>query len=489
MRTNISNTQRFNAFFSAQRQKATESVILCMTVLSFFACSDRESLTEEPSKGNLFNYKCNEWTYAQMKHHYYWCDDLPSTDSVDFNVTPSAFYGSLKSKKDRFSYYETNTAYNGSLDRYMQTLGIVAQEYEGASCGPVMRIELVEATSPFAQTLKRGDWILRPQPGADFLERIAWRGQSLQSDRPEVERYDTLKTHHSLRMDFEPENASTVYLDSIYMVGGHRIGYFYYKRYEEATDLFPVLSRFREADITDLVIDLRSNGGGLVRTAVYLASAFAPDSCYGMPATYLRYNRQVTMDRFGDTTSCSIYRYFTAETAAYVASHPKRICFLVSRHTASASESTIKMISSYADVALVGESTCGKGVGMYDISDSNYPMVLVPITFRYFNSLWQTVPDEGLAPDVSVTDVYDVNLKEIGSLEEPLLRKAVQLIVGDEGETPLDSLVSDSFSAQKQPRLSSPSQAYRKRPFRPVGEFLGNGSKKGMIVEEKKKQE
>ena len=57
-------------------------------------------------------------------------------------------------------------------------------------------------------------------------------------------------------------------------VGGQKVGYLMYNQFLNEFDdqLIQTFSDFATEGITDLVLDLRYNGGGSVRTCVYLAS-------------------------------------------------------------------------------------------------------------------------------------------------------------------------------------------------------------------------
>ena len=54
----------------------------------------------------------NLWTYEQMKHHYYWNNEMPDSLSLDFKQEPMNFFQELLSDKDRFSWCEINYNYN-----------------------------------------------------------------------------------------------------------------------------------------------------------------------------------------------------------------------------------------------------------------------------------------------------------------------------------------------------------------------------------------
>ena len=85
----------------------------------------------------------------------------------------------------------------------------------------------------------------------------------------------------------------------------------------------------------------------------------------------------------------------------------------------------------YIEVITIGETTRGKGVGSYTISNPRYKLALQPITFRYYNANGISTPDEGITPDYYIPDGYTTSHKDIGEIEEPMLNFAIALITGN----------------------------------------------------------
>lgn len=230
-------------------------------------------------------------------------------------------------------------------------------------------------------------------------------------------------------------NRESVFCDSVFKYNGQIIGYLCYNSFDEKDALEPVMKRFYDAKITDLILDLRYNGGGLVSTCQYLCSCIAPENSYEKLLEYLKYNDVITKLRVTSGQD-SVYSYYIktptdGESPLGIQSYGlrlSRLYVLTSSHTASASESTILCLKPYMDVITIGERTIGKGVGMETLSNKNCKYQLVPITFQYYNSKGESVPLNGIEPDYLVEGGLDVNLSNIGNKEEPLLSMALKLI-------------------------------------------------------------
>jgi len=344
--------------------KHRDLILPILMTLLLGACADNEHGTPEQESGNV---RMNKWVYAMMKHHYLWTDDMPAEEEVNFNQNLSGFYESIKSPKDRFSYFESNMTYNGSLD--------------------------VKASMPG--------------------RAVGW-----EMDSP---RYDVDKEVYGLM-------GASRNADSIYVVGKHVVGYLLYYGFGAKEELLPTLRKFKERGVTDIVLDFRFNGGGYVDTAIFLSSCIIPEEFRGTDAQYQVYNPTVTLERFGRPDGHDTNKYMKSGSLQGCGLEVKHAYFLVGGGTASASESTIMMVDAHLPVTTIGARTTGKGVGMYDIKDNNYPFYLVPITFRYYNSQWETVPDEGIKPDYEFETAMPHRVQDLGQTSEPLLEKALELI-------------------------------------------------------------
>ena len=106
----------------------------------------------------------------------------------------------------------------------------------------------------------------------------------------------------------------------------------------------------------------------------------------------------------------------------------KRLFVLTSKYSASASEATIICLKPYMDVILIGEQTYGKGVGSWTIRDNRFKYQIQPITMRYHNANMESTPDDGIPVDFFIEDGYSTSKKELGDINEPLLKKALSII-------------------------------------------------------------
>lgn len=400
-------------------------VLTIIGIISFCSCtSDDQSSSEVTDMVHSDNVylEFNKWIYAQMNHDYLWRNDMPDSLLCDYDLPPVDFYKSLLSSKDRFSYCETNSSYNPLKPE--QHLGYEYQTYELSDGGVFAQVLLVTNPELKIKGLKRGDIIVGQLGGS-----IIVRGKIEQNRLAPI---DTIEASNPF------VDNQTVYLDSIYVVDSRKIGYLCYLKFDEIIDLVPVIKRFYDANINEMILDLRYNPGGYVSTCKYLSNSIVNEKGYDGIFQQCTYNDIITKEKERETGSgISVNRFTIPNNGKNALGTPmyglnlKRVFVLTSKNSASASEAAIISMRPYMDVVIIGENTYGKGVGSWTIRDNKYKYQLQPITMRYHNALMETTPDNGLEVDCYVPDGYSASKKELGDREEPLLAKALDMIVNN----------------------------------------------------------
>lgn len=226
---------------------------------------------------------------------------------------------------------------------------------------------------------------------------------------------------------------------------GHRIGYLVYSGFEAGFDqeLFDVFKEFKSQNITDLILDLRYNGGGHVISANLIATCIAGAKSEGKVFTSLRYNKE-RMKKRNDKREEELFAYSNYENLATSLSagalNLQHVYCIVGNGTASASELVINSLKEIdVEVTLIGKRTTGKNVGMepveYTIRNNVYEVV--PITFQSYNAKGVGDYENGFTPDIEIDendpygrgDGYYI-YRDYGSDKEFLYARAIQEITG-----------------------------------------------------------
>lgn len=232
-------------------------------------------------------------------------------------------------------------------------------------------------------------------------------------------------------------------------IGSRKIGYLVYDSFDAAYDdeLLAAVKKLKDGNITDMVLDLRNNGGGHVISSNMLSTCIAGSACDGKVYEYYRYNdsRMATVEKTAtetgkkyDAASRKFYdefyygNYYGVDLRNY-ALNLKRLYVLVTGNTASSSEAVINTLRGLDGftVKLIGEKTNGKNVGM-EVSKftvDNYQYELAPISFQGYNAKQATVDKNGMVVDTAC-DEWNGELKDYGDRSEPMLAEALAQITG-----------------------------------------------------------
>jgi len=196
-----------------------------------------------------------------------------------------------------------------------------------------------------------------------------------------------------------------VYMDSVYTAGDKKIGYLVLNSFlgdtaKISSELNRVFSKFSNSGVTDLVVDLRYNGGGYVSLAEQLADYLAPTSANGDLMMKQMYNDKYTA--YNSST------YFHKQGSL----NPDHVFFIVTESTASASELVINNLKPYMDVKLVGPTnTHGKPVGFFPVSVGEW--YIFPVSFRSVNKNGVGNYFNGLEVNSKVADGLDKNWGDV----------------------------------------------------------------------------
>jgi hypothetical protein len=205
-------------------------------------------------------------------------------------------------------------------------------------------------------------------------------------------------------------------------------------------------TKFDSGAITDLVVDLRYNGGGYVSTAEYLDNLIVPKGITSlMYSTTYNSNltngtdpllkNQVYNDGQGPYTLADVIAQLVAtNTVNFAKAGPlnvNRVFFMVGPNTASASELTINNLRalSQIDVQLVGDTTYGKPVGFFGLNIGNY--IMYNPQFATVNSAGKGGYFAGMTPGVGGYNgyqIYDDYRFDFGDRNDPMLNHIINYI-------------------------------------------------------------
>jgi C-terminal processing protease CtpA/Prc len=375
----------------------------------------------------------NEYVYEAFKEWYFWYDQLPEIDPNEYDGINDVVKA-IRVDVDRWSYA---ASYTETMDFFERG------EFKGFGGGfkidadGKIKITHVYSNSPFGKFgVKRG-WIVESVNGFT-VDELSEVNKALNStEMVDFVFTDFNQQQHSLSIAKESFAMNTVLHYSIIEHEPHTIAYIVFDSFVDASEeeLQDAFKHFEENNVSDLIVDLRYNGGGVLDIALMLTGMIGGEKIAGKLITTTTHS-----DKKKEHDSSSISEYDG------VALDIDKVYFITTRGTASASEMVINSLYPYMDVVLVGSDTHGKPAGMYILSVKEIDLAIMPVSFINTNSLGFGEYFSGLPVDIAEADDFS---HDWGHPDEAMLKAAVNDITG---QLPLavSSIKSAKINKQKE---------------------------------------
>lgn len=361
----------------------------------------------------------NLWVRDQLNTYYYWYQFLPSGVNPASFASPEAYLEAVRYRPidDSFSFI-TPAASN---DAFYSDSQFIGYGFSNTTSTEGIRVLQVYDDSPASDAgLTRGDLIISVN-GQTVASMIAAGTIGNVFGAADVGVASTIEwetlagARRSARMVKRLVTIPTVSLTSVTTVDGRKVGYLFFRNFVQPstaalTDAFAAL---KTAGATELVLDLRYNGGGLIDVAVHLASLIGGSRTNGQ--VMLNY---VHNDKIGPQLNKST-RFTNPEQALNL----DRLVVITTRNSASSSELVINSLRAYIPVTIIGDATYGKPVGQYGLRFCD--KVLYPVAFSIKNANLQGDFFDGLPVDCGAGDDY---LHQLGDPAEASFAEALTFI-------------------------------------------------------------
>ncbi len=353
-----------------------------------------------------------------LRDVYFWYRELPVLDPGLFD-SPEAYLDAARFRPldTSFSFIDNRQASSAFFsDSQFVGIGLGTRLVSDAE----MRLTQVFPGGPAADVaLQRGDRVLAiggreiselSQSGAlgsafgpsDVGVTVELRvrgGDGRERDLTLVKRLVTIPTVSDTRV-----------LD----VDGRRVGYVHFRNFVQPSiaALDATFGDLAAQGVSDLVLDLRYNGGGLVAVAQHLGGLIGG----------LRTNGQLFCEFFhNDKNTFRNQRFLFADPAG--ALDLPRLVVITTRASASASELIINALRPFMPVTVVGDTTFGKPVGQYGFEFCD--KVLFPVAFTLRNSKGEGDFFDGFPADCPAGDDLD---HQLGDPAEASLAEALHVV-------------------------------------------------------------
>lgn len=416
------------------------------------AAEKNETSTTEELEIEDFIYKGLNEIYLYKAEVAALEDDYFSSDNQKFDYlnnfsSPEELFEALVYSQDRFSFLSDD--YEGLEDRFNGVSGSTGMKYglgkiEGTNNVFGYLQYILPGTSAEKAGLSRGTVFteINGQKLTVNNYRTLLEASPMTINIGKIEDGKIHMTEDTATLTDDAYTANPVYISKVLEIENKKIGYLMYNSFIGNFDdeLNAAFGKFKSEGVSELVLDLRYNGGGSVTSAVDLASMIT-GQYEGQVFMKERWNDKY-QEHFESSDPERLINRFDSQirTGEKINSlNLSKVYVLTTGATASASELVINGLTPYIDVVQVGTNTTGKfqaSVTLYDSPDfskkninDNHTYAIQPLVFKSINVQGRSDYIDGLTPDIE----YAENLGDMGTLgdsKEPLLQAAINDILG-----------------------------------------------------------
>lgn len=431
---------------------------LIISSISFQSCFE----DFDDTIGNATTLEIQDFIYKAMNIWYLYKPDVPNlandrfenqaelNDFLESYTSPEDLFNAIVAPQDRFSfivedYRELEATLAGILLSNGMEYGLIF--YPGSQTNVFGYIRYVIPNSDAAQKgLERG-MIFNTVNGAQITIENFQLLRELTNFEIGLATFDGTEvtpTGETVNLIKSELVENPIHIASTLTTEGQKIGYLMYNSFTADFDsqLNNAFGTFQSEGISELVLDLRYNSGGSVRSAIDLSSMITGQFTGQVFSTEV-WNPEL-QQIFEQNEPESLINHFnsnlrTGETINSL--NLNRVYILTTSRTASASELVINGLDPYIEVIQVGATTTGKfqaSTTFYDGPAPNFRRneaslghfyAIQPLIFTSANANGVTGFVDGIPPTVEYFENYS-NLGVLGDPTEPLLNAALDDIFG-----------------------------------------------------------
>lgn len=384
-----------------------------------------------------------DWLLGQMKEWYLFPDLLDTSVNPAAYTDPNPYLDALTAparaqSKDRYFTYLTSIAQENAFYASGATAGFGIRLSYDSTAGRLFVAEAYEGAPALSAGIDRGTEIiaigdttatLRTVSSIFAAEGSAGVSAALGPSTAGVTRVlrviigGVTKDLTVTKGTYEITPVSARYGAKILDNGGVKVGYVNLRTFIDTADpaLRTAIGSFRAQGITQVVVDLRYNGGGLVSIAETFGNLLGGDRS-GQVYSYTTFRPE--------KSSNNSTKLFAAQSQSISA---MKIAFIGTGSTASASELVINAFKPYlgTNSALIGTNTYGKPVGQIALDKASCDDRLRVVAFRTENANHEGDYYTGLASRLPATcSAGDDITHALGDPAETSLKVALDFLAG-----------------------------------------------------------
>lgn len=454
-------------------------------IIGLIGCEEENCKPEIPSETPSIDI-VSQFVYDGMSRYYKWADEVKDKKPTVETIDPEKYFYSLRSEADvkhdwswiirdakglvaGLSGISSDFGYSLAFKQMgdNKIYAIVKYVYPNtpADRAGIKRLNLIGElfTKPIMGKQKNGKLILNDYDRSTLLGSRPGRFTFYEIKDKKIVK---IKGKENILLQPEEIDKNPILKDSIYNIGNKKIGYLFYTKFisKYNNDLYKVFSKFKEARVTDLILDLRYNHGGALDAATYLTSMIAPLQAVEKREvlTSLSFNQNLNKKWGKENFRLGRYDKETEQNPKNVNLNLNKVYIIATEDSFSASEFTTFCLRPFMKVVHIGGHTGGKYTvstlifphkkdykySVYSKSEFNVEKqeklknwAMQPIVAIYTNKYEEDfIKTDGLKPDYPMKEGFGsvLNWTQMGDTKDTFLGQALYLITGKEDFKPQD---------------------------------------------------
>ena len=330
-------------------------------------------------------------------------------DIDEQKMVEEAIKGYIKGIGDEYSEYIASDEMKEFMeDTNGKYVGIGIYIANNTETNQIVVLMPMEGSPAQKAGLQTGDIIVKINGEEYKGDQLTEASNTMKGEEGTKVKLEILRGEQTLEIEVERENIKVNHIESEML--SHKIGYIKLSTFDSgaAEEFKNKYEELEKQGAKSLIIDLRNNGGGLVKEATDIA-----DMMVEKGKTLLITSSKGEAE---EITKAEKDRSITVP-----------VVVLVNKNSASASEILAAALKESDNAEIVGEKTYGKGViqTIYTLSDGSG---LKLTTNEYFTPNHNVINKVGITPDVEVSLPEGKTLYTIEDSEDTQLQKAVELL-------------------------------------------------------------
>ena len=338
----------------------------------------------------------------------YYNDDYDEED-----IRNAIYAGTLEGLGDPYSVYYTADEYKDmQINTSGNYYGIGAALSQDAKTKEVTISKVYEGTPAEEAGLKDGDQIIKVNDTESTSKELSALVQEIRGEEGTTVHLQVYRASNNktFEIDVERKNVELPSITSKMLDGG--IGYIQISEFQSKTDeqFKSALADLKKQGMKSLIVDVRSNPGGLINAASNILDQILPEGT--VVYTEDKYGKREDYTSDSNCLDCPI-------------------AVLVNENSASASEIFAGAIKDYNYGTLIGTKTFGKGIvqTVFPLEDGDAVKIT---TAKYYTPKGNYIHGVGIEPDIELTYKYSGPEDEAYDMKyDNQVQKAIEVLNGE----------------------------------------------------------